>query len=272
MGRTKVYEIAQKLNLESKEVLRHLNDMGEFVRSASSTVEPPVLRRLIERLSAAARSADRPAADDAAASSAADTAASTQRADARPTAGNGAFASSRIDGPLPNRATRRPGTDNIEFGGPPIPSIDNPDMDDLAIANFLGVTDQDRRRRQGTNRVRGPHLKRDDSWAKHWITDDERAEWIHAGVLVADDAARYSEAGLNPDDSMRFITLQHMTIVGAVYAKAHGLSDEELNRTVGESTVKEFLSNGATMEEIRQTERDLARSERYRYRGQRSGA
>lgn len=55
MGRTKVYEIAQKLNLESKEVLRHLNDMGEFVRSASSTVEPPVLRRLIERLSAAAR-------------------------------------------------------------------------------------------------------------------------------------------------------------------------------------------------------------------------
>ena len=34
--------------MESKEVLAKLQDMGEFVKSASSTVEAPVVRKLIE--------------------------------------------------------------------------------------------------------------------------------------------------------------------------------------------------------------------------------
>lgn len=48
-----MYELAKELGLESKELLRILNDRGEFVRSASSTVEAPVVRRLLAALAEA---------------------------------------------------------------------------------------------------------------------------------------------------------------------------------------------------------------------------
>jgi translation initiation factor IF-2 len=41
-------ELAKQLGMESKVVLAKLQEMGEFVRSASSTVEAPVVRKLIE--------------------------------------------------------------------------------------------------------------------------------------------------------------------------------------------------------------------------------
>ena len=46
MGKPRVYEIAKDLGVDSKTVLEKLKDMGEFVKSASSTLEPPVVRRL----------------------------------------------------------------------------------------------------------------------------------------------------------------------------------------------------------------------------------
>jgi translation initiation factor IF-2 len=46
----RVYELAKELGLESKEVLQTLKNMGEFVRSASSTIEAPVARKLRERV------------------------------------------------------------------------------------------------------------------------------------------------------------------------------------------------------------------------------
>ncbi|NMD46708.1 MAG: hypothetical protein GYA85_08090, partial [Propionibacterium sp.] len=52
MAKVRVYELAKELGLESKDLLKKLNDMGEFVRSASSTIEPPVVRRLNERMAA----------------------------------------------------------------------------------------------------------------------------------------------------------------------------------------------------------------------------
>src|SRR5262245_22635625 len=45
-GKPRVHEIAKELGVESKTVLAVLKDMGEFVKSASSTIEPPVARRL----------------------------------------------------------------------------------------------------------------------------------------------------------------------------------------------------------------------------------
>ena len=48
MSKVRVYELARELGVESKEVLAKLQEMGEFVRSASSTIEPPVARRLID--------------------------------------------------------------------------------------------------------------------------------------------------------------------------------------------------------------------------------
>ncbi len=52
MAKVRVYELAKELGLESKELLQTLNDMGEFVRSASSTIEAPVVRKLREKASA----------------------------------------------------------------------------------------------------------------------------------------------------------------------------------------------------------------------------
>lgn len=42
MAKPRVYELAKVLNVDSKTVLEKLKDMGEFVKSASSTIEPPV--------------------------------------------------------------------------------------------------------------------------------------------------------------------------------------------------------------------------------------
>ena len=48
MSKVRVHELAKQLGMESKVVLAKLQEMGEFVRSASSTVEAPVVRKLIE--------------------------------------------------------------------------------------------------------------------------------------------------------------------------------------------------------------------------------
>ncbi|HYP44356.1 MAG TPA: translation initiation factor IF-2 [Propionibacteriaceae bacterium] len=69
MAKVRVYELAKELGVESKTVLSMLKDMGEFVRSASSTVEAPVERRLKEKLSSTpppARKSARPTAPAAA--------------------------------------------------------------------------------------------------------------------------------------------------------------------------------------------------------------
>ena len=55
MAKVRVYELAKELGVESKVVMAKLNELGEFVRSASSTVEPPVVRKLRDALPAAAR-------------------------------------------------------------------------------------------------------------------------------------------------------------------------------------------------------------------------
>ena len=47
MSKVRVHELAKQLGMESKEVLAKLQEMGEFVRSASSTVEAPVVRKLL---------------------------------------------------------------------------------------------------------------------------------------------------------------------------------------------------------------------------------
>jgi translation initiation factor IF-2 len=48
VSKVRVHELAKQLGMESKVVLAKLQEMGEFVRSASSTVEAPVVRKMIE--------------------------------------------------------------------------------------------------------------------------------------------------------------------------------------------------------------------------------
>ena len=49
MAKVRVYELAKDVGMDSKDVLAKLQEMGEFVRSASSTVEPPVVRKFLEK-------------------------------------------------------------------------------------------------------------------------------------------------------------------------------------------------------------------------------
>jgi translation initiation factor IF-2 len=49
VAKVRVYELAKELGLESKDLLAKLQEVGEFVRSASSTVEAPVVRKLMEK-------------------------------------------------------------------------------------------------------------------------------------------------------------------------------------------------------------------------------
>ncbi|MEU3497194.1 MULTISPECIES: translation initiation factor IF-2 [Kitasatospora] len=52
MAKVRVYELAKELGLESKAVMAKLTELGEFVRSASSTIEAPVVRKLTDALGA----------------------------------------------------------------------------------------------------------------------------------------------------------------------------------------------------------------------------
>jgi translation initiation factor IF-2 len=58
-GKARVHELAKELGVTSKEVLARLSEQGEFVKSASSTVEAPVARRLRESLGGAKSAADK---------------------------------------------------------------------------------------------------------------------------------------------------------------------------------------------------------------------
>ncbi|MFW6692019.1 translation initiation factor IF-2 [Streptomyces sp. MAR4 CNX-425] len=67
MAKVRVYELAKEFGVESKVVMAKLQELGEFVRSASSTIEAPVVRKLTDAFqsgngSAAAKPAGKPAA------------------------------------------------------------------------------------------------------------------------------------------------------------------------------------------------------------------
>jgi len=67
MAKVRVYELAKEFGVESKAVMAELQEMGEFVRSASSTIDASVVRRLREAFAAVnppLRLGDRTAVDD----------------------------------------------------------------------------------------------------------------------------------------------------------------------------------------------------------------
>ncbi|MFH8803661.1 translation initiation factor IF-2 [Streptomyces sp. NPDC017936] len=60
MAKVRVYELAKEFGVESKVVMAKLQELGEFVRSASSTIEAPVVRKLTDAFQGGGKSA-RPA-------------------------------------------------------------------------------------------------------------------------------------------------------------------------------------------------------------------
>ncbi|MEU9241167.1 translation initiation factor IF-2 [Streptomyces sp. NPDC048385] len=63
MAKVRVYELAKEFGVESKVVMAKLQELGEFVRSASSTIEAPVVRKLTDAFQGGGngRSAGKPA-------------------------------------------------------------------------------------------------------------------------------------------------------------------------------------------------------------------
>ena len=61
MAKARVHELAKELGVPSKLVLETLKDMGEFVKSASSTVEAPVVRKLTDQYGDTLRAQAKPA-------------------------------------------------------------------------------------------------------------------------------------------------------------------------------------------------------------------
>jgi translation initiation factor IF-2 len=70
-GKARVHELAKELGVTSKEVLARLSEQGEFVKSASSTVEAPVARRLRESFGGGKPAQEKTAGNGAAAARAA---------------------------------------------------------------------------------------------------------------------------------------------------------------------------------------------------------
>src|SRR5690554_8099376 len=46
VAKPRVHEIAAELGIESKQALEKLKELGEFVKGPSSSIEPPVARKL----------------------------------------------------------------------------------------------------------------------------------------------------------------------------------------------------------------------------------
>ena len=97
MAQPRVHEFAKEVGVPSKEVIAKLKDMGEFVKSSSSTLNPMVLKKLRAEFPAAAakpaakaaapaESAAKPASKPAAAKPAAKPAAAPKPAAAKPAA------------------------------------------------------------------------------------------------------------------------------------------------------------------------------------------
>ncbi|WP_285313511.1 translation initiation factor IF-2 [Pseudarthrobacter sp. fls2-241-R2A-168] len=62
MAKVRVHELAKELGITSKDAVTKLQELGEFVRSASSTIEAPVVRKLRNAFPDAAAKASAPAA------------------------------------------------------------------------------------------------------------------------------------------------------------------------------------------------------------------
>ena len=90
MAKVRVYELAKELGLESKALLTKLQELGEFVKSASSTLEPPVVRRMRDlypnATPAVESAAPAPAKKAAAKKSAKKSASSADKSDGTPSA------------------------------------------------------------------------------------------------------------------------------------------------------------------------------------------
>ncbi|MEU1710590.1 translation initiation factor IF-2 [Streptomyces sp. NPDC005706] len=142
MAKVRVYELAKEFGVESKVVMAKLQELGEFVRSASSTIEAPVVRKLTDAFQgggsgksgkpAPRKAAPRPAAPSpaqAARPAAPKPGAPKPPAAPQPAAPSAPAASTPAPGPRPvpgPKPAPRPAPAAPEFTAPPAPPAQTP--------------------------------------------------------------------------------------------------------------------------------------------------
>jgi translation initiation factor IF-2 len=134
VAKVRVYELAKEFGVESKAVMAKLQEMGEFVRSASSTIEAPVVRRLKEAF--AAQQPKQARAGQADGGRAAPAAAAAERAVAPPGADGAAVNGRARDAgggaapaapPAPAAPAAEPGPAEGPEAAPVAPAADRPE-------------------------------------------------------------------------------------------------------------------------------------------------
>jgi len=126
-GKARVHELAKELGKSSKEIISKLNEFGEFVKSASSTIEAPVVRKLRDAFpvtgAAAPANGGTPANGGPANGGPANGAGAANGGGAAILPGGSA---SRPGVPSPSRATSEPGAARVSPGAPGRPASPTP--------------------------------------------------------------------------------------------------------------------------------------------------
>ncbi|TFH98286.1 translation initiation factor IF-2 [Micrococcus lylae] len=116
MAKVRVHELAKELGIPSKEALSKLKELGEFVSSASSTIEPPVVKKLRNAYAGSAP------AGDAKSSAAKPAAGAVKSSAAKPAAGASKSAAApqapASSAPKPGAAAPKPGAQAPQAGTP----------------------------------------------------------------------------------------------------------------------------------------------------------
>lgn len=165
----RVHEIAREFRVTSKEILDWLRDNGEYVKSSSSTVEAPTVRRLRDAFSSpATRPGERRAAPPKA-----------EPASGRSRTGGNPFAQRKVVPPA--AITSKAAQAARALGLDP---------------NQVNFTPPRLRRSIGASKHRR------DEWDEVWVPREQRAAWINAGlgdhdVRIAMACMQY---GITPDD------------------------------------------------------------------------
>ena len=103
MSKVRVHELAKELGYTSKEILAKAQELGEFVKSPSSSLEPPVVRKIKEAMPAKEAKAPKAAAKKAPAG-----AAKEAKAPAEPTEVAAAADAASAPTPAPAKAATQP--------------------------------------------------------------------------------------------------------------------------------------------------------------------
>jgi translation initiation factor IF-2 len=130
VSKVRVHELAKELGVSSKEVLAKLQELGEFVKSASSTVEAPVVRKLREAMPATPAVAEAPAAKKTTAKKAAAAPVAVPDADTPATPVASAAAAPTTAAPIETTAPVAPAPEAPATPAVPLEPAASADVDD----------------------------------------------------------------------------------------------------------------------------------------------